>query len=68
MPEQEILGVDSLLEAVENEELLHILLAADRKTLQIVLLKTMGYSIPEIILKTSMAGSLLSNTPTEEKN
>lgn len=55
MPEQEILGVDSLLEAVENEELLHILLAADRKTLQIVLLKTMGYSIPEIILETSMS-------------
>lgn len=56
MPEQEILGVDSLLEAVENEELLHILMAADRKTLQIVLLKTMGYSIPEIILKTGMSG------------
>lgn len=55
MPEQEILKVDSLLEAVENEELLHILMAADRRTLQIVLLKTMGYSIPEIILKTGMS-------------
>lgn len=55
MPEPEILGVNSLLEAVENEELLHILMAADRKTLQIVLLKTMGYSIPEIILKTGIS-------------
>lgn len=54
MPEPEIVEVESLLEAVENEELLHILMAADRKTLQIVLLKTMGYSIPEIILKTDM--------------
>lgn len=37
MPEPEIKVVDSLLESVENEELLHILMAADRRTLQIVL-------------------------------
>ena len=55
MPEPEIKGVESLLESVENEELLHILMAADRKTLQIVLLKMMGYSIPEIIIKTGMS-------------
>lgn len=55
MPEPEIKGVDSLLESVENEELLHILMAADRKTLQIVLLKFMGYSIPEIIMQTGMS-------------
>lgn len=55
MPEPEIKGVDSLLESVENEELLHILMAADRKTLQIVMLKMMGYSIPEIIIKTGMS-------------
>lgn len=51
----EIQGVDSLLASVENEELLHILLAADRRTLRIVLLKFMGYSIPEIILQTGMS-------------
>lgn len=55
MPEPEIKGVESLLESVENEELLHILMAADRRTLQIVLLKFMGYSIPEIIIKTGMS-------------
>lgn len=55
MPEPEIQGVDSLLECVENEELLHILMAADRRTLQIVMLKTMGYTIPEIILQTGMS-------------
>lgn len=55
MPEPEIQGVDSLLECVENEELLHTLMAADRRTLQIVMLKTMGYTIPEIILQTGMS-------------
>lgn len=55
MQEPEIRGVESLLESVENEELLHILMAADRRTLQIVLLKMMGYSIPEIITQTGMS-------------
>lgn len=55
MPEPEIKGVDSLLESVENEELLHILMAADKRTLQIVMLKFMGYSIPEIIMQTGMS-------------
>lgn len=55
MPEPEIRDVDSLLASVENEELLHILLAADRRTLRIVLLKFIGYSIPEIILQTGMS-------------
>ena len=55
MQEPEIRGVESLLESVENEELLHILMAADRRTLQIVLLKIMGYSIPEIITQTGMS-------------
>ncbi len=54
MPELEIRGVDSLLESVENEELLHILLAADKKTLRILLLKMMGYSTGEVAEKLRM--------------
>lgn len=37
-----------LLELIDNEQLLHILISADKKTLQIILLKMMRYSISEI--------------------
>lgn len=41
--EDQIQSVEELLDAIGDERLLHILLEADRKTLQIVVLKMMGY-------------------------
>lgn len=55
MPEPEIQGIGSLLNAIDNEELFHILLEADRKTLQILLLKIMGFSVSEIARQTGMS-------------
>lgn len=52
--EPEIDGIQPLLENIEDERLLHILLESDRKTLQILLLKIMGFSIREIAEKMEM--------------
>ena len=46
--EREIRNVRDLLDAIENEQLLHIMLNADKTTLQLLLLKMMGYSTREI--------------------
>lgn len=48
LEEPEINDVQRLLDAIEDEPLLHIMLEADRETLQILLLRMMGYPIPEI--------------------
>lgn len=48
MKESEIKGVQALLDSINDESLLHILLASDRKTLQMLLLKMMGFSVAEI--------------------
>ena len=42
------LFIHTLLDTVENEELLQILLSTDKKTLQMVVLKMMGYAPKEI--------------------
>ena len=41
-------SVEALLDTVENEELLQILLSTDKKTLQMIVLKMMGYAPKEI--------------------
>lgn len=46
--------IQQLLDSVENEQLLHTLLEADKKTLQILLLKMWGFSIREISAQTGM--------------
>lgn len=46
--EPEIRSVEQLLNSISDEHLLHILLKADRETLQIVVLKMMGYAPKEI--------------------
>lgn len=46
--EQDICDVQQLLDSVDNQQLLHILLSADKKTLQVILLEMMGYSLSEI--------------------
>ena len=46
--EPQIQNVEELLEAVDNEQLLHILLETDRETLQIIVLKMIGYMPKEI--------------------
>ena len=45
----EIHSVADLLDEIENENLYRALLAVDKRTLQIVLLKIQGYSIKEIV-------------------
>lgn len=44
----EINTVEDFLNDIENEELLKILLTVDKLTLQIVFMKTQGYSTKEI--------------------
>ena len=41
-------SVEALLDTVENEDLLQILLSTDKKTLQMVVMKMMGYAPKEI--------------------
>lgn len=48
LEEPELDDVQRLLDAIEDEELLHIMLGADRVMLQILLLRIMGYSVCEI--------------------
>lgn len=51
---QDVYDTAQLLELIDNEKLLHILISADKKTLQIILLKMMGYSISEISSQMGM--------------
>lgn len=48
MPEPDIQNITDLLNCVENQNLLHVLLKEDKKTIQIILLRMMGYQIKEI--------------------
>lgn len=45
---QEINNISVLLDSIDNEHLLYILLDTDRKNLQILLLKIIGFSTAEI--------------------
>lgn len=46
--EREIDNISELLDSIDDEHLFHILLDTDRKNLQILLMKMMGFSIAEI--------------------
>ena len=46
--EPELDDVQRLLDAIEDEELLHIMMGVNRVMLQILLLRIMGYSVCEI--------------------
>ncbi|MFR8351956.1 MAG: sigma-70 family RNA polymerase sigma factor, partial [Blautia obeum] len=48
---------EALLDTVENEELLQILLSTDKKTLQMIVLKMMGYAPKEISHHMELAGA-----------
>lgn len=52
MAESDINDINGLLNCVEDQRLLHILLEADKSTLQIILFKYMGYQIKEIAKMT----------------
>lgn len=52
--DSEIQTVDDLLNAIENEALLHILMETDKKTLQILLMRMMGYTVAEITQELEM--------------
>ena len=46
--EQEIDNISMLLDSIDDEHLLHILLDTDRGTLQFLLMRIKGFSVPEI--------------------
>lgn len=48
LEEPELNNIQRLLDAIEDDSLLHIMLEADKKTLQILLLRIIGYSVQEI--------------------
>ena len=48
VPQAEVHSVDDLLIEIDNENLYRVLLAVNKRTLQIVLLKMQGYSTKEI--------------------
>ena len=48
LEEPELDDIQRLLDAIEDEQLLHIMLGADKITIQILLLKMTGYSVCEI--------------------
>lgn len=52
--ETQIQSVEELLDTIGDEQLLHILMEADKKTLQIVVLKMMGYTPKEISTRIGM--------------
>ncbi|WP_050642202.1 MULTISPECIES: RNA polymerase sigma factor [Clostridia] len=54
MEEPELNNVQRLLDTIEDEQLLHIMLEADRETLQLLLLKMIGFSISEISEKLAV--------------
>lgn len=51
IPEPEITDVDGLLDIVSDERIFYILKDADRKTLQIIIFKMIGFSVSEIAEK-----------------
>lgn len=51
LEEPELNDVQRLLDAIGDENLLHIMLGADKMTLQILLMKILGYSVCEIAEK-----------------
>ena len=52
--QREITGIPELLDMIDDEALLQVLLDADKRTLQILLLKIMGFSTREISKKLKM--------------
>lgn len=52
--QREITGIPELLDTIDDEALLQVLLDADKRTLQILLLKIMGFSTREISKKLKM--------------
>ena len=46
--EQEIDNISALLDSIDDEHLFHILLDTDRGTLQFLLMRIKGFSVPEI--------------------
>ena len=53
--EQEIDNISELLDSIDDEHLLHILMDTDRGTLQFLLMRMMGFSVPEIAEKLKIS-------------
>ena len=50
----DITNVQTLLNTIDDERILHTLLEADKSTLQIILLRMVGFSVKEISTKIDM--------------
>ena len=53
--DQETEDISAVLDSISDEGLLHILMTTDKKTLQLLLLKMMGFSRREISEKTGIS-------------
>lgn len=53
--EQEIGEIQALLDSINDERVLHILLESDKKTLQMLLLKMMGFTVAEIAVRLGIS-------------
>ncbi|MEY8491706.1 sigma factor-like helix-turn-helix DNA-binding protein [Lachnospiraceae bacterium 29-91] len=53
--EREIDNISELLDSIDDEHLFHILLDTDRGTLQFLLMRMMGFSVPEIAEKLKIS-------------
>lgn len=51
---RDILSVEQLIDSVEDEALLNVLVTADRRMLQIILMKLWGFSVKEIAKKVGI--------------
>lgn len=58
--EQEVSSIPVLLDSISDEHLLHILLNTDKRTLQFLLLKMMGFSGREISEKTGISENTIN--------
>lgn len=58
---KEIQSIDDLLDTIENESLLILLSGTDNKTLMILLLKMLGYSVKEISKILGMNEAMIYN-------
>lgn len=57
---QEVSSIPVLLDSISDERLLHILLNTDKRTLQFLLLKMMGFSGREISEKTGISENTIN--------
>jgi|GluameStandDraft_1065615.scaffolds.fasta_scaffold19018_1 Predicted RNA polymerase sigma factor containing a TPR repeat domain len=59
--EPDVTDISILLDSISDERLLHILLEAERVTLQIILMKVMGFTVQEIAKELKISEYVIYN-------